>query len=39
MTVRVLVADDDPVACDLLREVLAKEGYEGEVAGGGREAL
>jgi len=39
MTVRVLVADDDPVACDLLREVLAKEGYEVEVAGGGREAL
>jgi len=37
--VRVLVVDDDPVACDLLREVLSKEKYEVEVAGGGQEAV
>ncbi len=35
----VLVVDDDPVACDLLKEVLLKEGYVVDVAGGGREAI
>ncbi|MBI3989662.1 MAG: sigma-54-dependent Fis family transcriptional regulator [candidate division NC10 bacterium] len=39
MAVRVLVADDDPVACDLLQEVLAKEGYEVEAVTAGQEAL
>ncbi|MBI4641939.1 MAG: sigma-54-dependent Fis family transcriptional regulator, partial [Candidatus Tectomicrobia bacterium] len=39
MTVRVLVADDDPVTCALLSESLTREGYEVEVASGGREAL
>ncbi len=35
----VLVADDDPVARDLLAEVLVKEGYRVRAAGGGSEAL
>ena len=35
----VLVVDDDPVARDLLAEVLAKEGYRVAAAGGGAEAL
>jgi two-component system, NtrC family, response regulator AtoC len=35
----VLIADDDPVARDLLAEVLAKEGYLVRSAGGGSEAL
>ncbi len=35
----VLVADDDPVARDLLAEVLAKEGYHVLAAGNGSEAL
>ena len=35
----VLIADDDPVARDLLAEVLAKEGYRVASAGGGGEAL
>jgi DNA-binding NtrC family response regulator len=35
----VLVVDDDPTAYRLLREVLAREGYEVETAGSGREAL
>ncbi|MBI2461302.1 MAG: sigma-54-dependent Fis family transcriptional regulator [Candidatus Rokubacteria bacterium] len=35
----ILVADDDPVARDLLAEVLAKEGYEVRVAAGGRECV
>jgi len=34
-----LVADDDPVARDLLAEVLAGEGYRVQVAGGGEECL
>jgi two-component system, NtrC family, response regulator AtoC len=37
--VKVLVVDDDPVACDLLKEVLLKEGYVVDVAGGGQEAV
>jgi two-component system, NtrC family, response regulator AtoC len=35
----VLVADDDPVARDLLVEVLAREGYGVRTAGGGEECL
>jgi two-component system response regulator AtoC len=35
----ILVADDDPVARDLLAEVLAKEGYQVRAAAGGRECL
>jgi DNA-binding NtrC family response regulator len=35
----ILVADDDPVARDLLAEVLAKEGYQVLAAGDGTEAL
>jgi len=35
----VLVADDDPVARDLLAEVLRAEGYDVRPASGGREAL
>jgi DNA-binding NtrC family response regulator len=35
----VLVVDDDPVARDLLAEVLAKEGYRVAAAGSGGEAL
>src|ERR671922_290869 len=34
-----MVVDDDPTAYQLLREVLAQEGYEVETAGSGREAL
>jgi DNA-binding NtrC family response regulator len=34
-----LVADDDPVARDLLVEVLAREGYRTRAAGGGEECL
>ena len=36
---KILVVDDDSVVCDLLREVLSKEGYEVDVAGGGQEAV
>ena len=36
---KVLVVDDDAVACDLLNEVLSKEGYEVDVARGGLEAV
>ncbi|HET7854368.1 MAG TPA: sigma-54 dependent transcriptional regulator [Candidatus Methylomirabilis sp.] len=36
---KVLVVDDDSVACDLLSEVLTKEGYEVDVARGGQEAV
>ncbi|MFQ5657253.1 MAG: sigma-54-dependent transcriptional regulator [Candidatus Methylomirabilales bacterium] len=36
---KILVVDDDSVACDLLREVLSKEGCEVDVAGGGQEAV
>jgi len=36
---KVLVVDDDSVACDLLSEVLSKEGYEVDVARGGQEAV
>ena len=35
----VLVVDDDQAACQLLREVLLKEGYEVETAVSGREAV
>ncbi|MGH7278508.1 MAG: sigma-54-dependent transcriptional regulator [Candidatus Rokuibacteriota bacterium] len=35
----VLVADDDPVARDLLVEVLEREGYRVRAAGGGQESL
>ncbi len=35
----ILVADDDPVARDLLAEVLAKEGYQVRAAAGGHECL
>ena len=35
----VLVVDDDPTACRLLQEVLAKEGYQVEIAERGTEAL
>jgi two-component system response regulator AtoC len=35
----VLIADDDPVALDLLAEVLAGEGYRVRAAGGGEECL
>jgi DNA-binding NtrC family response regulator len=34
-----LVADDDPVALDLLAEVLRREGYHVRVAGGGAECV
>jgi two-component system, NtrC family, response regulator AtoC len=34
-----LVVDDDPVTLDLMREVLAGEGYDVEAAGTGHEAL
>lgn len=36
---KVLVVDDDAVACDLLKEVLEKEGYVVDLAGGGEEAI
>jgi two-component system, NtrC family, response regulator AtoC len=35
----ILLADDDPVARDLLAEVLVKEGYEVRVAAGGEECV
>jgi two-component system response regulator AtoC len=38
-TATLLVADDDPVARDLLVEVLAREGYRVRAAGGGEECL
>ncbi len=37
--VRILVVDDDEVTCNLLEEVLAKEGYEVQKALNGREAI
>lgn len=37
--IAILVVDDDPVACRLLQEVLAKEDYQVEAAESGREAL
>ncbi len=37
--VSILVADDDPVARDLLAEVLSREGYRVVVAGGGEECI
>ena len=37
--VRLLVVDDDNVTLDLLKEVLAKEGYEVTVALGGEESI
>jgi len=37
--VRILVVDDDEITCDLLEEVLSKEGYEVDRALGGREAI
>lgn len=37
--IAVLVVDDDQVACRLLQEVLAKEGYHVEAVESGREAL
>ncbi|HEU5322780.1 MAG TPA: sigma-54 dependent transcriptional regulator [Methylomirabilota bacterium] len=37
--VKVLVADDDPVARDLLGEVLGREGYEVRLAEGGQASL
>lgn len=36
---RVLIADDDPIAIELLRDALADAGHEVTCAGGGREAL
>ena len=36
---KVMVADDDPVICDLIAEVLRRDGYEVAVAKDGREAL
>ncbi len=38
-TATVLVADDDPVARDLLVEVLAREGYRARAAAGGEECV
>lgn len=35
----ILVVDDDPVACDLVRETLVAEGYAVSTANNGREAL
>ena len=37
--VTVLIANDDPVALDLLAEVLAGEGYRVRAAAGGEECL
>jgi two-component system response regulator AtoC len=37
--ITLLVADDDPVARDLLAEVLTREGYQVHVASNGRECL
>ena len=39
MSARLLVADDDAVARDLLGEVLTREGYEVRAAANGAEAL
>jgi DNA-binding NtrC family response regulator len=39
MTASLLVADDDPVARDLLAEVLAREGYRVLAAAGGAECI
>jgi CheY-like chemotaxis protein len=36
-SVAILIADDDPVALELLAEVLTKEGYRVRTAGGGSE--
>jgi len=38
-TPAVLVADDDPIARDLLVEVLAREGYRARAAAGGQECV
>jgi DNA-binding NtrC family response regulator len=38
-TATLLIADDDPVARDLLAEVLAREGYRVRAAAGGKECL
>jgi len=35
----ILVVDDDEVACHLLREILAEEGYEVEMVRSGQEAV
>src|SRR3990172_7061084 len=35
----ILVVDDDEVACHLLREILAEEGYEVEIVRSGQEAV
>lgn len=36
---KVLVVDDDPLNCEVLRELLSAEGYQVEVALSGQEAL
>src|SRR5262249_14114328 len=36
---KVMVADDDPVICDLVAELLRRDGYEVVVAKDGREAI
>jgi signal transduction histidine kinase len=36
---RLLVIDDDPAVCDLMRRICAKEGFEVVTAGNGREGL
>jgi len=35
----ILIVDDDPIALDLLKEVLTKEGYEVKTALSGEESL
>ena len=35
----VLIVDDDPVTCELLRRLLEKEGFDTEVAANGSEAM
>jgi DNA-binding NtrC family response regulator len=37
--VRILVVDDDEITCNLLEEVLSKEGYRVQIALNGREAI